>query len=135
MKGSTHFKRYEVVCKCGECRKFSADVELVHILDNDVREYYDCPTIIHSWYRCLAHNNRPSNQRNSSGVLGAGSNSFSWHPTGGAADFHVEKSGILLPPKIVYDRLDQLYPDRYGLGLYDWGVHLDIRPVRARWRG
>jgi len=36
-------------------------------------------------------------------------------------------------PKEVYDFLDDLFPNSLGLGLYNWGVHVDMRPKRARW--
>lgn len=36
-------------------------------------------------------------------------------------------------PKRLYDFLDNLFSDTYGIGLYSWGIHIDLRPEKARW--
>lgn len=128
---SKNFTAEENRCRCGDCDKFSADVELVYRMQ-DLRDYYARKVIVHSWFRCRAHNNRPDNQFNANGVRGAGSNDSSWHLYGAAMDFHVE--GIKDHSSIT-SHLRRWYPDRYGIGLYDWGVHFDVRSIRADWIG
>ena len=36
-------------------------------------------------------------------------------------------------PKALYDELNKRFPNKYGLGLYSWGVHVDVRENKARW--
>jgi uncharacterized protein YcbK (DUF882 family) len=55
----------------------------------------------------------------------------SQHVQGIAADIVV--SGRT--PALVADYLERKYPDRYGVGRYSSFTHIDVRPVKARWRG
>lgn len=125
---SDNFTAKENRCRCGECFRYSADVELVFVMER-LRAYYGVRIFVNSWFRCRAHNNRPKNQRNSHGVYGAGSNDNSWHLLGSAVDFRVE--GVR--PADVYRLLRSWYPEKYGLGLYPDFVHLDVRSFRADW--
>lgn len=126
---STHFTEAENRCRCGDCNKYSADIELVAVLE-ELREELGRRAInVTSWFRCRAHNNRPTSVVNAQGIPGAGSNDNSWHLVGGAVDFWVR--GI--DPELIGRKLRKKYPNKYGIGIYDWGVHLDIRPVRADW--
>lgn len=134
MQLSNNFTRDENRCKCMECNQYGADVELVGVLEY-TREWVrrehkrDGVVIVNSWFRCRAHNNRPNNERNSYGVLGAGSNDNSWHLTGGAADIWVPGVDILS----IHAHLEDQFPDNYGIGLYEGFVHIDVRPTKARW--
>jgi uncharacterized protein YcbK (DUF882 family) len=47
---------------------------------------------------------------------------------GVASDLHVD--GVA--HKKVYDYLDKKYPNKYGIGLYTWGVHIDTRKEKSR---
>lgn len=38
-------------------------------------------------------------------------------------------------PQQLYDFFEDLLGDTGGLGLYSWGVHVDPRPVKSRWKG
>lgn len=94
-----------------------------------LRNHFDSPVIVHSWFRCRAHNNRPVHLKNRFGIYGAGSNDNSWHLNGAAVDFHVK--GV--ENEIVHWYLRENYYDRFGVGLYDWGLHLDMRDNRGGW--
>ena len=36
-------------------------------------------------------------------------------------------------PHRVFDALDDAFPGQYGIGLYEFYVHIDIRKDKARW--
>ena len=38
-------------------------------------------------------------------------------------------------PEELYDLALTLVGDTGGLGLYDWGIHIDCRSIKARWNG
>lgn len=38
-------------------------------------------------------------------------------------------------PQQLYDFFEELLGDTGGLGLYSWGVHVDPRKVKSRWKG
>ncbi len=76
-----------------------------------------------SGFRCLTHNRRPR----------VGSDDTSQHPLGTAAD-------IATPEGMTPDELAELAEQipRFrngGIGIYSWGIHVDIREGAARWRG
>lgn len=126
---SAHFTAAENRCRCGECDRYSADVELVALLE-EIRTYFGgASVIVHSWFRCRAHNNRPRTEKSASGHPGAGSSDSSWHIIGGAADFHI----LGVTNEAIRDFIRSRYPDCYGVGIYDWGLHLDVRPRRGDW--
>lgn len=125
---SKHFTAEENRCKCGDCDKFSADIQLVKVLES-LRSYFFAPVYIRSWFRCREHNNRPKDQKSSKGHYGAGSNDNSWHLTGAAVDFSVR--GVA--PAAVRAYLRTRYPEQFGVGIYNWGIHLDMREKRADW--
>lgn len=60
-----------------------------------------------------------------------GSNDNSFHPLGGAVDFR----SLVLKPLELFELSRRLFPDRFGLGLYAWGVHIDCRPSPVEWSG
>lgn len=128
MKLSTNFRRSENQCKCGDCNKFGADIELVNVME-EFRAHLrfniiaTAIIIVTSWFRCREHNNRPVSEG------GAGSNDNSWHLTGSAIDIKVP--GIP-PGKLAYE-FRKLFPNKYGVGIYDWGIHIDMRPKAGNW--
>lgn len=112
---SVYFTRKEFVCPCG-CGVDVVDAELLFVLDR-VRSHFCVPVYITSAARCEKHN---------AAVKG---HPHSYHLFGKAADFRVS----VFAPNRVINCLESLYPDRYGIGEYINHVHLDIRPIRARW--
>lgn len=112
---SQHFIRREFECQCG-CGTDTVDAELLFILD-DLRSLLGVPVTITSGYRCEIHNKDVGGANNSQHLIGK------------AADIRVNGYS----PKDVYELLDQLYPDKYGIGLYQNWIHIDVRSSKARW--
>lgn len=119
-KVSDNFKVKEFRCKDGSDPVFIGD-ELVDVLQ-DVRNHFKKAVNVedHSAYRTVSHNKKVE-----------GSSSNSRHMYGIAADFHV----VGVAHKTVYDYLNKKYPNKYGIGLYSWGIHVDTRPTKSRWNG
>lgn len=115
-KLSQHFSRSEFACQCG-CGFDTVDIQLLEALEN-VREYFKAPVTITSGCRCESHNYK------------IGGASDSQHTKGRAADFKVQGK----TPQEVHDFLCRMYPDRFGIGLYDSWVHFDSRSQKARWK-
>lgn len=116
-----YFDRSEFKCKCGKyCNGFPVepDKRLVKLLDN-VRAHFGKPTTINSGIRCKQHN------------ANEGGAAQSQHLYGTAADIRVDD----VAPKAVYAYLETLLPNTGGVGLYDWGCHVDVRTEKARWNG
>jgi uncharacterized protein YcbK (DUF882 family) len=114
---SKDFSRSEHTCTCG-CGFDTVDVELNHVLQEDIRDYYQKEVTISGPNRCLLSN-----------VTTKGSARDSRHTRGQAADIQVK--GV--SPRALYTYLDKKFPKKYGLGLYNTRVHIDVRPERARW--
>lgn len=110
-----NFKRKEFECKCG-CGGDTVDAELLAVLEN-LRAVVDKPIIINCCFRCPTHNKE---------VGGAKS---SQHLQGRAADIVVRD----LDASQVYDILNNLYPNQYGIGKYKTFTHIDTRCEKARW--
>jgi len=109
----TNFPRYEFACKCG-CGFDTVDIELQPLCE-DVRSFEGAPVTVASGCRCPKHNRLVGGAYRSQHVLAR------------AADLYVEY------PKKTYDYLCEKYPNKYGFGLYDWGIHVDTRSNKARW--
>ena len=60
-----------------------------------------------------------------------GASPHSKHKLGMAYDFHM--NGV--SPQALADFAETLMPDWGGIGIYSWGIHIDDRPQKARWRG
>lgn len=113
------FTRQEFACKCGKCHLSnypSVDAGLLRLL-TIVRRHFNQPVIITSGWRCADHNNA---------VGGAPS---SKHLYGIAADIKVKD----VDPAVVSAWLEHRYPRALGIGVYPSWVHVDVRPVEARW--
>ncbi len=112
----THnFSRWEFACKCG-CGFDTVDYELLTLLQ-DFRRHFGRRIVIYSGVRCSSYN----------ALVGGATDSQ--HLVGKAADFHIE--GII--PEMVYNYLNDRFPNKYGIGLYEWGIHFDVRSDKARW--
>lgn len=109
-----NFKVREFACKDGSDPVFVSD-ELVNILQK-IRIKFGKPVIINSAYRTHTHNKSVSGSPKSQ------------HMYGLAADIRID--GIA--PKIIYDYVDTLMPNKGGIGLYSTFVHVDVRPNKSR---
>ena len=114
MYKSKYFLDKEFVCKCG-CGTGGINEKLLPILD-DVREKFGVTTV-NSGVRCEKHNKA------------VGGAPKSQHVLKNAADIKVR--GV--KPEVVHAYLIKKYPNALGIGLYNSFVHVDCRPVRARW--
>ena len=114
---SDNFQRHEFACPCG-CGFAAVDVELLGVLER-LRTLYAKPVVVSSGCRCEKRNRT---------VLGAQN---SYHVRGMAADIRIPDEH----PEEIAALLDDMYPDRYGIGTYSAWVHFDVRPGSpARWR-
>lgn len=113
---SENFSRSEHACSCG-CGFDTVDVLLNRVLQC-LRDHFKRKVTITGGNRCKKKNKATK-----------GASSTSLHMEGKAVDFVVK--GVA--PLEVYAYLETEYPDRYGIGLYDDRVHLDVRRDRARW--
>lgn len=109
---SEHFSRKEFACKCG-CGFCAVDAELIEIAET-------ARTIIGAFApssacRCASHNKS------------VGGEPKSKHLWAMAMDIPTSE------PEPLYEFFDNLYPDSHGLGIYDWGIHIDVRQEKARW--
>ena len=111
-----YFKREEF--ECPDCGKDTVDAELLQVL-TDLRVHCGQPITVNSGARCEKHNQD------------IGASKFSQHLLSKAADIVVRE----FSSTEVYHLLDKWHPDKYGIGLYDNFVHIDVRKNRARWEG
>jgi len=109
------FQRSEFACNCG-CGFDVVDVQLLAVLQ-DLRDSLESVIIINSGCRCSEYNKT------------VGGSPRSQHVFGKAADIDVVEVG----PMDVYRLLDKKYPDKFGIGLYDAFVHIDVRDKKTRW--
>lgn len=111
-----HFSESEFKCRhCGEAKPSQ---HLVAVLEL-VRIHFNQPVTINSSYRCEEYNAEVGGAKNSKHLLGI------------AADIVVKS----VEPKLVYQFLDSVFPNSYGLGSYESFTHVDVRPNKARWVG
>ena len=78
--------------------------------------------------RCYEYNRLPVSEG------GPGSNDNSQHPRCNAMDGRIKlPTGEQIPNRNIYDYFDKKYPNRFGIGIYSWGVHADTRELKGRW--
>jgi uncharacterized protein YcbK (DUF882 family) len=109
------FKREDFACKCG-CGQDAVDAELMHVLRH-LRIIWGKPLIPLSANRCPKHNKSVGGAENSQ------------HLYSKAVDFYIKE----VTPQTIADELNAIYPDKYGIGVYNNRIHLDVRPNKARW--
>lgn len=113
-----HFKVREFACSDGSDPVFISQ-PLAELLEN-IRVHFGAAVHIHSGYRTVSFN---ASLKNSS--------KKSQHCNGLAADLHVDGH----THQEVYNYACQLLGDHGGVGLYSWGVHIDVRANKSRWKG
>ena len=118
MKLSEHFDSSEFACKCG-CGGMNdgagVDPRLVEVLEC-IRGILGVPLVLSCGYRCPTHNAEVGGVWNSQHVYGK------------AADVQLP-DGVTL--RQLYNAAEAAGAD--GIGIYDWGVHVDVRGYAARW--
>ena len=113
---SLHFNRREFSCRCSRCKQDAVDHKLVEVLER-LRRFTDAPIAITSGNRCHEYN------------LAVGGAPGSMHVWSKAADIQTKGWS----PEKIYEVLDEWYPEEFGIGLYRTWVHIDVRPLKARW--
>lgn len=122
-----HFKRRELMCRCG-CGLCEPTAEFLELIEH-VREILDVPMYVHSACRCRRHN----------AAVGGSPNSK--HMYGMALDFDC---GNRLSPVAIYNILLAKYihgelSELGGMGLYKTFVHIDCYHAEdghlRLWRG
>ena len=112
---TANFKVREFACKDGSEALF-VSTELAQVLQK-IRSRFGRPVTINSAYRTAAHNSSE------------GGSPTSQHLYGLAADIVVQ--GVT--PKEVARYAETVLGAKGGIGLYQWGVHIDVRSKRSRW--
>lgn len=115
MQITRNFNREEFACKCG-CGFDVVDYELV-ILLQQLRDFLKQPIKITSGCRCSNYN------------FISGGSEKSQHMFGKAADIQVESWDY----NYLYDTIEIFTKDKYGIGVYDSWLHIDVRDTMARW--
>lgn len=112
---TANFKVREFACQDGSDTIFIS-TELAQVLQK-IRTRFGRPVTVNSAYRTEAHNRA------------VGGSATSQHKYGLAADIVVQ--GVAL--KEVARYAETLLGGKGGIGLYVWGVHVDVRAKRSRW--
>lgn len=116
-KLSTNFKVKEFACTDGSDPIF-IDSELVNVLQK-IRTHFGKSVTITSAYRTPSRNKA------------VGGETYSQHLYGRAADVKVK--GV--SPAKVAAYAEKLLPNKGGIGTYSTFTHIDVRNVKARWKG
>ena len=110
-----HFYRDEFACQCG-CGFNTVDILLLQLVV-EIRSFEEASVEVGCGCRCPTHNDEVG-----------GTKDTSQHLFARAGDLYV-KDAVK-----TYQWLCEQYPDRYGFGLYWWGIHVDSRTNGpARW--
>ena len=121
-KDIRYFKREEFRCTCGRCGGFPVEPQekMVRTVD-EIRHRLGVPVSIvdagGSGIRCPAHNAEVGGVANSE------------HLYGRAADLHSAAS-----PAKMKAVAEEVLGNTGGIGLYDWGIHVDVGKY-SRWNG
>jgi uncharacterized protein YcbK (DUF882 family) len=113
---SRHFKQEEFQCSCGKCDGGSVNDKVIVIAEL-IRTHFGRPVKITSGYRCESHNKEIGGTKNSQHVLGT------------AIDVVVKDVEAIE----VYNFIDFLFPNSFGIGKYQNFTHIDVREKKARW--
>ena len=119
-----YFTRAEFRCPCGKCGGFPVepDEKMVRTVDA-IRAKLGKPIGIvdsgGSGVRCPSHNKEVGGVANSQ------------HLYGKAADLHCSGATTAEMAKVA----EAVLGDTGGIGIYTWGIHVDVRDGYARWNG
>lgn len=121
-----YFDRSEFRCPCPRCGGYPVepDHEMVRVVDEIRRRLGSPITIVPggSGIRCPEHNTEVGGVWNSR------------HLFGDAADLHPQKATPAQLHKVAVEVTAEMIPGRGGIGLYNWGVHVDTGKL-SRWNG
>lgn len=133
---SRNFDLSEWACPCG-CGLSRIDLRLMPIAEIIRHHEGDKPMSPSSGCRCLKHNEKVQKIANSKYVPFSSRSKHMPFTKDGTID---EENGLCTAgdfesdnPKSLYDYLDSLFPNMYGLGVYSWGIHVDTDQNKRRW--
>ena len=127
-----NISRYEIECKCGECKFDTIDYQVV-VIWQDVCDYFlalkrgvKAVLNISSGCRCVKHN------REENGHPG------SFHLSAKGIDGNLsialsDNSMVEIEPSDIAKYVNSKYPSSLGIGIYDGFTHIDSQPKRKRW--
>ena len=118
-KDIRYFTRAEFRCPCGKCGGFpvAPEEKIVRTVDA-IRAKLGKPITISSGVRCTEHN------------AAVGGVATSYHLKGMAADLHCATA----TPAEMKKAAEAVMGKTGGIGLYDWGIHVDVGKY-SRWNG
>jgi len=130
---STHFSRSELQCKCGcgLCYMRKQLLDGLEHLRTLCCEHLgkDVPIHLGSAFRCTRHNESIVNPKTKKRL----SSPFSQHLVGTAGDPHTPEGLTVELFAEFAEQVPQFYTG--GIGIYPWGLHVDVRGYKARWSG
>ena len=121
-EGIEYFRPEEFKCKCGKhCDGYPAEIDMTMVRYADaIRKQLGLPLIVNSGLRCKQHNANVGGVKNSQHVLGT------------ACDLGAPKG---ITPEKMARVAEEVIGNTGGIGIYGWGIHIDSRTTKARWRG
>lgn len=117
------FSKKEFKCKCGGkyCDGYPAEIDLTMVrYADEIRRRIGKPLGVNSGLRCRQHN---INEKGAS---------QSQHLYGTAVDL-CKPSGVT--PEKMASIAEEVMGNTGGIGIYSWGIHIDSRKTKARWKG
>lgn len=115
-----HFQVKEFACNDGSDTIFIADK--LPMVCQYIRMRAENALKVNSGYRTPAYNASPD----------VGGEEFSMHLYGAAADLRCPAG---LTPKQMAGFAREIMPDWGGVGIYSWGIHVDVSPTKRDWNG
>lgn len=117
-----YFRPEEFKCKCGKhCDGYPTEIDMTMVRYADaIRKRLGAPLIVNSGLRCKQHNANVGGVANSQHVLGTACD------LGAPAGVTPEKMASIA---------EEVIGNTGGIGIYSWGIHIDDRTTKARWRG
>ena len=122
-KNIRYFKKSEWKCKCGgrHCNGYPEEIDMTTVgYADEIRHRLGEPVPVNSGLRCPKHN------------AACGGVSNSQHVYGTAVD-------LGCPPGTTPAKMaaiaEEVMDGTGGIGVYNWGIHIDSRKTKSRWKG
>lgn len=122
-KDIRYFTKTEFKCKCGGkyCNGYPAEIDMVMVgYADEIRHRLGKPLNVNSGLRCSQWNT----------LQGGVSNSQ--HRYGTAVDLG-KPSGVTVAEMAAI--AEDVIGNTGGIGIYSWGIHIDSRKTKSRWKG
>lgn len=122
-KNIRYFQKTEFKCKCGgrHCNGYPAEINMTMVgYADEIRHRLGNPLNVNSGLRCAKHN---------AAVGGVGN---SQHVYGTACDLGCPAGTT---PAKMAAIAEEVMGGTGGIGVYNWGIHIDSRKTKSRWNG